>query len=245
MRGVADIGSVNSARFAMRNDGRRQSTRRPFGFPQLLLLLLAFVLLSSVNSAHDDPIGDLYPLVKVENGNFAIYFYNDAQEQKRDDYNVSGNFPLYRMVYSTTGELLGPRTACKEINSEDISAATSMVFDKKFKVGNETLFFDAELLKNGKPSYFVEKEGTTEHRRLPWPEEVRINCVASAAADEQSVAFSATTHARVLTLFHFERGNFKAFPDDEPETRATFRKDLLAQLEVSIVMLGAAGIDSS
>jgi len=42
--------------------------------------VIAFVLIvaSTAAIAHEDPIGDIYPVVKVENGNFAIYFYNNA-----------------------------------------------------------------------------------------------------------------------------------------------------------------------
>src|SRR5690349_10785687 len=117
--------------------------------------VIAFVLIvaSTTAIAHEDPVGDIYPVVKVENGNFAIYFYNNAHQQTATDYDMSGNSPVYRIVYSPTGELLGPRSACKNIKADSLSEANSMVYDKKIQLPNETVFFDSELLKNGKPSY--------------------------------------------------------------------------------------------
>jgi len=172
--------------------------------------ILFLVFASTAALGHEDPVGDLYPLVKVENGNFAIYFYNNAQHEKATDYDMSGNAPVYRMVYSPTGELLGPRALCKNINSETISNANSMVYDKKIQLPNETVLFGSELLKKGKPSYFVEKNGVREHRRLPWPDQIKIDYVASVYVDENQLVMSATTDDRVLRLFHFDRNKFEA-----------------------------------
>jgi hypothetical protein len=160
------------------------------------VLALAMFLFASVThvSAHQDPIGDLYPIVKVENGNFAIYFYNNAQESKSDDYDMSGNYPVFRMVYSPSGELLGPRVLCKNIRSESLWTANSMVYNKVIDLKGERVFFDAQLLRSGKPSYFVEKNGLREHRRLPWPEDVGINYVASLNVTADSIGMSATTN---------------------------------------------------
>ena len=171
------------------------------------LLIVAF----SLASAHEDPTGDVYPAVKVENGNFVIYFYNTSRDTSANpsDYDMSGNYPVFRMVYSTTGELLGPRTPCKNIRSDSLWQASSMVYDKKIQLRDERVLFDSELLKNGKPSYFVEKNGITEHRRLPWPDDVTINYLASVHVDDKSIAMLATTGKRVLTLFHFDRAKFQ------------------------------------
>jgi len=172
----------------------------------VIALLLIFV--STAGFAHEDPIGDLYPVVKVENGNFAIYFYNNAQQEKATDYDMSGHSPVYRTVYSPTGELLGPRALCKNVSSETISNANSMVYNKKVPLNGETVFFDADLLK-AKPSYFVEKNGVREHRRLPWPDEIKINYVASVHVDEKCLVMSATTDDHVLRLFYFDRKKFE------------------------------------
>jgi hypothetical protein len=152
----------------------------------------------------------LYPIVKVENGNFAIYFYNNAQANKSDDYDMSGNNPVFRMVYSATGELLGPRVLTKNTRSESLWTANSMVYDKAINLRGERVLFEANSLKGGKPSYFVEQNGIREHRRLPWPADVNINYVASAAVDEKSIALSATTNDQILKLFHFDRAKFAA-----------------------------------
>jgi hypothetical protein len=84
-----------------------------------------------------------------------------------------------------------------------------MVYDKRFQLPSGTVFFDSELLKNGKPSYFVEKGGFREHRHLPWPNDVKITYVASAVVNEESIGMSATTGNGVLKLFHFDRNKFE------------------------------------
>jgi hypothetical protein len=163
----------------------------------------------SVAVAHEDPLGDLYPLVKVENGNFVIYFYNNNLQEKPNDYDMSGNSPVYRMVYSPTGELLGPRALCKNISSETISNANSMVYTKKIPLNGETVIFELDYLR-AKPSYFVEKNGVRKHRRLPWPDQIKINYVASVYVDENQLVMSATTDDHVLRLFHFDRHKFES-----------------------------------
>ena len=178
-----------------------------------LQVVLALMFITAITtSAHQDPIGDIHPQVKVENGNFAIYFSNTARENEPSDYDVSSGGPVYRMVYSPTGELLGPRALVSNVRADELWQSASMVYDKAFTVGNERVLFDAELLKNGKPSYFVERDGMAQHRRLPWPDDIKIDYVASVHVDEKSLVISATTADRVLRLFYFERGRFHPPP---------------------------------
>jgi hypothetical protein len=171
------------------------------------IVLVAFI--ATAARAHQDPAGDTQPTVKVENGNFAIYFTNNLPRSDSNEYDSSGEAPVYRMVYSPTGRLLGPRSLCRGMSSEKLHAEGSMVYNKTIELGDERVLFDAGLLKKSKPSYLVERNGVREHRRLPWPDEVRIDYVASVHVETESLLMSATTPDHLLRLYYFDRNKFE------------------------------------
>src|SRR6187431_2597973 len=62
--------------------------------------------------AHSDPAGDVAPRVKVENGNFALYFVNNLPSRGWNTTSPPPSFeddPVFRVVYSPTGQVLAPR----------------------------------------------------------------------------------------------------------------------------------------
>lgn len=174
-----------------------------------LLAATLLLIVPCTAIAHQDPLGDVYPRVKVENGNFAIYFFNNSRQANSSEYDMSGNNPVYRMVYSPTGKLLGPRAACPALRSDALWQGASMVYGRKISLQNERVIFDPDLLRS-KPSYLIERNGKTEHRRLPWPEEIKIDDVADVLVDERSLLVSATTPDRLLRLFCFDRAKFES-----------------------------------
>ncbi|HKP05144.1 MAG TPA: hypothetical protein VJU77_17475 [Chthoniobacterales bacterium] len=177
---------------------------KPF-LPCLATLLFVFPVSLT---AHRDLAGDVFPIVKVENGNFAIYFYNNARPSV-DDNDIQGkNRPVFRIVYSPGGELLGPRARSDKFTAEALSNGSSMVYDKTIRVGDETVFFENDLLR-AKPSYSFEKNGVRQHRRLPWPEKVEIDYVADALVDERSLALSVALEKGKLAVYHFDRTKFE------------------------------------
>jgi hypothetical protein len=178
----------------------------------LFFFFLALAFSASPLLAYSDPAGDVFPLVKIENGNFAVYFYNNSRQanQEGETDMLQRNVPVYRVVYSPTGELLGPRARCQKVYSESLPEANSMVYDKKIQLRDEAVFFEADFLKGDKPSYFVERNGAREHRRLPWPDDVKIDYVAGNHVDERSLTLSATIGEGILALFHFDRMKFGA-----------------------------------
>src|ERR1041384_184132 len=94
------------------------------------LTTIAFIvgLAPVVANSHQEPLGDVFPLVKIENGNFVIYFHNNLHGGDAAEYDMSGNGSVYRTVYSPVGELLGPRVLSRKFSYDEISEATSMVY---------------------------------------------------------------------------------------------------------------------
>jgi hypothetical protein len=174
--------------------------------PFLVLLLLG---LPVTLTAHRDLSGDVFPDVKVENGTFAIYFYNNARHSADDNDILGRSMPVFRIVYSPGGELLGPRAPSRKFTSEALSQEGSMVYDKTIRLLDETVFFENDLLR-AKPSYSFEKNGVRQHRRLPWPDDVAIDYVASALVDERSLALSVALGKGKLAVYHFDRTKFEA-----------------------------------
>ena|SRR5438094_283070 len=113
-------------------------------------MLTVLVLLLPVKAvAHQAPLGDVYPNVKVENGNVVFYFTNSKIESE------IGQSPLFRVVYSPTGELLAPRHERPDLPKEKYE------FDWHGKdevhVGNETLSFSTFSGDQPPRSYVVTK----------------------------------------------------------------------------------------
>ena len=78
-------------------------------FCRLLLVIGAvFEVLTLTVSGHADPQGDIHPIVRVENGCFAVYFCSSTSEIEADE-TLKEKSLAFRMVFSTTGRLLAPR----------------------------------------------------------------------------------------------------------------------------------------
>jgi hypothetical protein len=161
------------------------------------LIVLTWIFFSGFDVlANEPPLGDVYPNVKVENGNFAVYFTNSKIESE------IGPSPLFRVVYSPTGELLAPRHERPDLKEK-------YEFDPHGKdevhVGNETLSFSTFV---GDPpkSYTLTRAGKTEEHRLPWPDGFD-SAFEAVAADAKSICVMAWS-GETISLNHFERNSF-------------------------------------
>jgi hypothetical protein len=77
-------------------------------FRPVAVLVIAFQFLVVAGlQAHRDPGGDVHPRVRVEDGNFTIYFRSKIARSKEGNLERS----TFRMVYSPAGKLLVPREA--------------------------------------------------------------------------------------------------------------------------------------
>src|SRR5215831_20421350 len=94
--------------------------------------------------ATTNPLGDQSPAVKVENGNFAVYFTNGKIEAE------TGPSPLFRIVYSPTGELLAPRHERHDLSTEKY-------YDWEGKndlhIGDETITLPSFIYEQPPPAY--------------------------------------------------------------------------------------------
>jgi hypothetical protein len=176
------------------------------------LVVVTLVLTSSAMvRAHQDPLGDVYPNVKVENGNFAIYFTNNTRETE------TRRAPLLRVVYSPEGKLLAPRHETGVIPSLDDELGTAA--KQEFHLRDETLGFEGDI-HEGRPSYVLTKNGKKEFHRLSWPEKFS-GTFEAMWADSDSICVATITN-QTLFLNHFDRHRFAP-----PETVQVTEADAL------------------
>ncbi len=163
---------------------------------RIVLALGPLFLQSEMLQAHSDPLGDVYPNVAVEDGNFAIYFVNN--QAKSDD---TGSQAL-RMVCSPEGALLSPRHA--HGTRPDLDEELGYPAKTEARVGEEKIVF--ERAKLGQPGYALEKGGTRQSHRLPWPEDLKSTFEAGCA-DADAIGI-ASIRDEMLFLSHFDRHRF-------------------------------------
>lgn len=170
-----------------------------------LPLLLTVLLVSAPPApAHEDPRGDVHPQVRVEKGNFAIYFYSNDERHDSDT-----QPPPLRVVYSPTGELLAPRHHVAEV-PQDEWASRLHGGDIPVAAGGESLSFPPySRLFHGKPFYTVKKNGRTERHSLPWPDGVEISDLHGIIADERSIMIAAKAGGNLLSFYWFSRVGFQ------------------------------------
>lgn len=166
------------------------------------ILIAAFVLVAIRLFAHEDPSGDIYPSVRVEKGNFAVYFSNNTSPREVDQ-----ESPLFRVVYSPNGELLAPRHPVKAIPNGEREVFRD---DLTAIVGDERLeFAPYPRLFHDKPYYTIETKAGVERHRLPWPDMVKVSDLHSVVADESTITIAAKAGTDELSLYHFRRDRFE------------------------------------
>lgn len=153
------------------------------------------------NQAHEDPRGDVHPVVQVENGNFAVYFRNKSTGDDPDH-------RRFRTLYSPKGKLLAPRHAVEEWPERRRS-----IHRRSTRVGEEVIQVERGI----QPAYLVSREGNRQRHRLPWPDHSHIAVVHDVHADHKTITLAVTDveygHDLSLILFHFDRYQF-----DPPKT---------------------------
>jgi len=118
--------------------------------------------------AHQDPVGDVHPTVRVENGNFAVYFRNNTVGDS--------NYPEYfRVLYSPDGKLLAPRHDIDPAEvpglTERYSSLSSVSEGKHYSVPKY------HRLHFGRPYYTVQQYGRAQRYKIPWPDDTQIEGV--------------------------------------------------------------------
>lgn len=164
------------------------------------ICLVGMTIFPESLSAHSDPLGDIYPNVKVERGNFAIEFENNEAEAQGDSHS-----PL-RMIFSPVGVLLSPRHV--ERRRLDLDETLGYPAKTRFRLDDETLDFRTVDLPQ--PGYVAEKKNKKEIHRLPWPADFKCEFEA-AWADQDSICIASIRNQN-LFLSHFRRHRFQ-FPD--------------------------------
>ncbi|MEQ1843793.1 MAG: hypothetical protein ABL994_25600, partial [Verrucomicrobiales bacterium] len=132
--------------------------------------------------AHEDPAGDLYPEVRVEGGNFAVYFTSSFPYEKYDDSWYASKHQ-HRMIFSPEGTLLTPRH--KPPKGTEIPVDRFDLKGTTIRIGEEEITFtglEGYLLRSG--------NGTVTRHLLPWPDKEPY-VAESAVATPEGIAVNA------------------------------------------------------
>jgi hypothetical protein len=163
----------------------------------------AFIVASALSAlAHEDPVGDIHPVVRVENGNFAIYFTNNAVG---DDNSQVG----CRTVYSPTGKLLAPRhnadSSVIDSFDQSLNGLTCIVGTQTYSVPD---YYREHL---GKPYYFLRSDAGNERHKIPWPDGTSINDLNDIAVSEGILWLSGCpSNQQNLFLYHYTIGSLES-----------------------------------
>lgn len=192
---------------SVRDATEPQAMTAALSFPSLghlaASIFIALLLAAGTALAHQDPRGDVHPWVRVEKGNFAIYFFSNEEPHEPDH-----SPPPLRVVYSPTGELLAPRHHVASI-PEDETSTRRQGGNIQVPAGGEILSFPPyPRLFHDKPFYTVQKDGQTERHSLPWPDAVKISDLSRIIADEHSITIAAKAGGLVLSFYRFSREGF-------------------------------------
>ena len=119
-------------------------------------ILISSALLVSTGFAHEDPNGDVHPLVTVEKGNIVIWFINNTEKRTSPESNAN----VYRTVMDTDGSAIVVR--------QPVPNAPSSIPDWAVKLGSLYPFDTKDRLGLGLPLKWQEPvsdvDGITEHK---------------------------------------------------------------------------------
>ena len=170
---------------------------------RLKFVTIAAIILSWAGSAfaHQDPRGDVHPVVRVEDGNFAIYFWcNEDRDAKQQS-------AYLRMVYSPAGNVLAARHRFSPSPSE-LAYLENYSIKVQEPAGEVVLEFP-RFVRGRNPDYGLRKKGKIERHRLPWPDGVKISDLHAVLADEHTITMAAKAGTDVLSLYYFSRDHFR------------------------------------
>jgi hypothetical protein len=146
--------------------------------------------------AHSDPIGDIYPNVKVERGNFVIEFKNNEADYLSADERESR---ILRMIHSAEGALLSPRHVLD--GSRDLNETLGTAAKEEARLEGEIL----TVARDGS-TYSVAKSSREQVHHLPWPDDSK-RVFQAVSADAESIGIAYVTNS-MLFLSHFNRRRF-------------------------------------
>ena len=145
---------------------------------------------------HSDPLGDIYPSVKIQHGNFVIEFENNEGEDAERK-------AVFRLVYSADGVLLAPRHrfAAERPFAETIGETAKTIVN----IGKETIKFQRS--RSEQPTYSSTTDKKTQVHNLPWPDG-RHCAFEAGAADADFICVACIGEDRGLSLNRFNRRSF-------------------------------------
>jgi hypothetical protein len=143
------------------------------------------LILAGRVAAHQDPWGDIHPMVSVTDGKFSIVF-NTLLPDQQPDYTQEKS--VHRMIYNADGAVFAPRHSLGRKRSYQ-SSRPAELYGKSIALGRSTLIFDGD--QSPKPAYILKSpEGKLTHVRLPWPEKTMLGLLEDVVATSAGIAIT-------------------------------------------------------
>jgi hypothetical protein len=172
-------------------------------------------------SGHEDPLGDVHPRVRVENGNFVVYFGNNAEKPVPDTFTVEeGKYPPYYTIYKTILSRQGRVLAQREPSSNAAVPRASLRLQAqeqglyvKEENGQWLVFPPWSRMHHGRPFMVRLTDGKRQVQQFDWDRnDVDIVLDAVEAGDDivflvsfQPSKSSLTTDQHPLYFYRFTK----------------------------------------
>ncbi len=130
-----------------------------------LLCILILLCFSCVVKAHEDPLGEIYPYVSVQNDKFVVYYEKRERPEGRSEY--------YQATYDKNGDRIGPPAKMREEkyglykiwNDSEIDAALpEKLRGFVLKSGEDFLITPI----SSRPYFLIKKNGKYDKEDIKW-----------------------------------------------------------------------------
>jgi hypothetical protein len=162
---------------------------------------VAGLLLPGLLLAYEEPVGDVDPVVRVENGNFTVYFTNNTSG---DD----NSREVFRTVYSPLGQLLAPRHHADPATIRDLDLDS----DNLSRVSDSSTYSMPQYYREhfGRPYYIVHGDGGRERHKIPWRDGTDIDEVHDMTVSNSSMWLTGCASGKHdLCLYRYEIGSLE------------------------------------
>jgi len=189
---------------------------RQFSSTLGLTVLLIFSI-SQIGTAHQDPAGDVHPIVKVDGKHFVLYFSNN--NERKIEYNKDRTLKPYLNYYKTTilpnGKTINRRVKIEEVQEELPNCELSYE-DRGYSIkdNEEWLIFPRAIpVYNKKP--FMVRLNNCEREKVTFPwGEAKVDGINGVIKSNDAIIFLVTLEREDR---NFERPNpfyFYKFKED-------------------------------
>lgn len=157
-------------------------------------ILLIFSI-SQIGTAHQDPAGDVHPIVKVDGKNFVVYFSNNIEEINEDtkDGTLKPYLIYYKTIISSNGKTIKKRVKIVEVQEELPNCKlTHEDWGYFLKDNDEWLLISRVVPVNGHKPFMIRFNNCEREKvNFPWGE-AKVNDINGVIKSNDAIIFLVT-----------------------------------------------------